>query len=70
MHHLNYYHNLTFFQKIRLLLFGKRWRQSTKQCPKCGCTALGEMRSLDLKYCTDCGYWFDWKLNPNQDKLL
>jgi len=61
---------LTLYQRIKLFFFGSRWARSTKYCPRCGNTKLGEMPSLRLKTCPDCHYWFAWKLAKNQKPTL
>ena len=43
--------------------------ESTKQCPKCGGVHLGLIRSQFVKYCTDCGLWFPWPLESDQQVL-
>lgn len=43
---------------------------TTKKCPNCGNTALGLMRTLNLKFCPDCDTWMEWRLDPGQPPLL
>lgn len=43
---------------------------TTKQCPNCGSTALGEMSTLFLKICGDCGLRIPWPLDKKQKPLL
>ena len=50
--------------------FMSNYNNKHKYCPKCGNKYLGEMRSLNLKFCTKCGHWFNWKLDENQKSLL
>lgn len=60
--------NKKIILKIRYLLFHKKWQSSTKFCPQCGNTALGEMATLNLKVCQNCvpNVWFKWSLGKNQ----
>jgi hypothetical protein len=64
--------SLKLIAKIKWLLFHKKWEASTKYCPKCGNTVLGEMATLNKKFCTNskCNHWFDWKLSKGQKARL
>ena len=44
-------------------------KQTTKQCPKCGNTCLILLRSLNMKYCTDCDTEIPWYLEEGQEPL-
>jgi NADH pyrophosphatase NudC (nudix superfamily) len=66
----NHEYKPTLIQKIKYFLFKNTWAQSIKYCPRCGNQQLGEMRSLQLKFCPECHYWFPWKLDKNQKGLL
>lgn len=44
-------------------------KETTKCCPKCGNTYLILLRSLNLKYCTDCHTEIPWYLEPDQKPL-
>lgn len=46
--------NKKIIKNVRYWLFHKKWQSSTKYCPQCGNTYLGEMPSLKLKVCQDC----------------
>lgn len=43
---------------------------TTKQCPQCGNTHLGLIRTQHLKFCPDCSTWLRWDLAPGQKPLL
>ena len=43
---------------------------STKSCQKCGNTKLAEIRTHNVKWCTDCSLKIDWYLDPGQKPLL
>ena len=60
------------WNKIKWLLYHKKWEASTKYCPKCGNTRLGEMATLNLKVCQQClpNTWFAWKLDKGQKPRL
>jgi hypothetical protein len=55
-------------KKLKYWLFHKKWQSSSKYCPRCGNTALGEMATLQLKVCQQCvpNTWIKWPLNKNQ----
>ncbi len=42
---------------------------TTKECPHCGGTALGLIRTQFIKYCTDCWTFFPWPLDEDQETL-
>lgn len=44
--------------------------QSTKICPKCGCTDLSLLHGEDKKLCTGCGHEIDWPLDEGQKSLF
>lgn len=43
---------------------------STKNCPNCGDERLILLRSLNLKYCTECNEYIYWTLTTNQAPLV
>lgn len=43
---------------------------TTKICPACGCTALVQLISYNLKICGDCGARILWRLDPGQEPLF
>lgn len=45
-------------------------KQTTKVCPDCGNTYLVLLRTMNLKYCTDCNKPIPWYLDPGQKKLI
>lgn len=47
----------------------KKPKYTTKQCPKCGSDKLGLIRTQFIKVCADCGHWFPWPLEEDQDPL-
>jgi len=58
--------NPTFLQSLPVR---RKDPVSTKHCPQCGGVHLGLIRSQFIKYCTDCGLWFDWPLEIDQEVL-
>lgn len=44
--------------------------QSTKTCPKCGCTDLSLLHGEDKKLCTGCGHEIEWPLDEGQKSLF
>ena len=45
-------------------------KESTKSCPKCGCTALVLLTTLNKKICGDCGEHIPWYLEKGQKSIL
>jgi hypothetical protein len=60
----------TFWQKVKFYFMKSRWESSSKYCPRCGNQALGQMTSLQIKFCPDCRLWFPWKLTKGQKGLF
>lgn len=42
---------------------------TTKFCPKCGNKYLILLRTLNIKFCTDCNTEIQWALEYNQEQL-
>ncbi len=45
-------------------------KQSTRVCPKCGCTDLSLLHGEDKKLCTGCGHEIDWPLDEGQKSIF
>lgn len=44
-------------------------KETTKKCPKCGNTHLILLRTLNIKFCSDCNTEIPWFLENGQEPL-
>lgn len=55
-------HNVSLLLKVKRaiqrFIWGSTWDGCNTCCSRCGNVKLGEMKTLSLKYCPVCHFWF------------